>query len=65
MDTVGILAFLSFLVAGIIYITSGGDPAKAEKAKKTMIWSVVALVVMVLSYGIVTITINAINSIFG
>jgi hypothetical protein len=64
-DTVGVLAFLSFLVAGIIYITSGGDPAKAEKAKKTMLYSIVALVVLVLSYAIINIVIIELNKIFG
>lgn len=50
---IGAFAFISLVIGGIQYITSGGDPAKAEKAKKTLIYSVIGIIVAVWAYVIV------------
>ncbi|MDZ7612176.1 MAG: TrbC/VirB2 family protein [Candidatus Moranbacteria bacterium] len=41
----GILALLSFIVSAIFYLTSGGDRSRTEKAKKGVIYSIIAVVV--------------------
>ena len=51
-------AFFGLVAGGIMYITSGGDDAITTKAKKTLIYSVIGLVVAALSWGIVTATID-------
>lgn len=52
---IGVLAFISIVMSGIKYITSGGDSAKAEKAKKTLIYSVIGIVLAVFSLIITSI----------
>lgn len=50
---VGAFSFIGFMVAGIQYITAGGDNSKMEKAKKTMIQAVIAILLAVFSFVIV------------
>ncbi len=49
----GILAFAGLVYGGIMYITAGGDDAKAEKAKKSILYSVVGIIVAALATTIV------------
>lgn len=50
---VGILAVVALIYSGIMYITAGGDTAKADTAKKNITWAVVGIVVVLLSVIIV------------
>jgi len=61
-NIIGLVAFIAVLVGGIMLLTAGGDPAKATKGKKSMIYGVVALIVGALSYGIVAYVINLVNT---
>lgn len=47
------LSVLMIVVSGIMYITSGGDSGRTETAKKMLMYSVVGLIVALLSYAIV------------
>ncbi len=49
----GIIALFLMIFAGITYITSKGDPAKVESAKKTATYAILGLVVIFLSFFIV------------
>lgn len=47
---VGILASLLFLIlGGISWITSGGDKEKLEKSRKTIIFAMIGLIILLLS----------------
>lgn len=46
----GALAVVVIVLAGVKYITAGGDPAKAEKAKSQVVWAMVGLVVISFSW---------------
>lgn len=46
-------AFLGFVYAGFLYVTAYGAEEQITKAKKIMIYAVVGLIVVILSYGIV------------
>ena len=48
-------AIVMFLYAGILFLTSAGDPEKMSKAKKAVFYGVIGLVVAVLAYSAVTI----------
>ena len=48
----GVLAFFGLAVSGIQYITSGGDPAKAAKAKKNIMYCAIGITLVVLSLSI-------------
>ena len=49
----GVLAVIMIIYAGIQYVISAGDSGKVTKAKNTIIYSVVGLVVAIMAYAIV------------
>lgn len=57
LELIGALAILSFIVAGIMLLVSTNEELK-DRAKKTMFTTVIALVLVLLSYVIVRFTIN-------
>lgn len=50
---IGILAFVGIVYGGILYITAGGDDAKAEKGKKTLIYSIFGIILATLAASII------------
>jgi len=50
----GSLAVIMILVAAIYYITSTGDPARVKRAKDILINTVTGLVLIIVSYALVT-----------
>ena len=49
----GIVAVIFVIIGGVQYMTSSGDSGKTEKAKKTIIYALIGLVICALSYAIV------------
>lgn len=59
----GIVAAVFIIVGGVGYMTSNGDSGKVEKAKKTILYAVIGLIVSVLAFAIVNFVVaNVINS---
>ncbi|MGV9002137.1 MAG: pilin [Candidatus Saccharimonadaceae bacterium] len=50
---VGSLSVIMIIVAGIFYVTSTGDSGKVSRAKNTLTYSIVGLVVAFLAYAII------------
>ena len=50
----GIVAVIMIVIGGIKYTTSNGDQAHVKSAKDTILYSVIGLVVAIISYAIVT-----------
>ena len=50
---IGALAVVMIIVGGILYTTSTGDAGRVAKAKNTLMYSIVGLVVAFLAYAIV------------
>lgn len=48
-----VLAVIFLLYAAFLYLTSGGDAEKTEKAKSFLLYAIIAIVIAVLSRGIV------------
>jgi phosphotransferase system glucose/maltose/N-acetylglucosamine-specific IIC component len=48
----GAVAVIIIIVAGFMFITSGGDPAATAKARNTITYAVVGLVVIALAFVI-------------
>ena len=46
-------AFVGFVVAGFFYVTAYGNEEQLQKAKKILIWSVVGLLLVIMSYAII------------
>ena len=47
-----VMAFGGIIYSGIMMITSGGDATKFAAGKKNLIWSIIGIVIVVLSYVI-------------
>ena len=54
----GLVAVVFVVIGGINYITSTGDASKLEKAKKTILYATIGLVICALSFAIVNWTIS-------
>lgn len=50
---VGTLSVIMIIVGGIFYATSAGDSSKVTKAKNTLTYAIVGLVVAFLAYAII------------
>lgn len=50
----GVIAVIAIIWSGITYILSAGDPEKAEKGKKGLIYSTIGILLIALSIGIAT-----------
>jgi hypothetical protein len=57
----GAMSVLVLVIAGIFYTTSMGDESIIKKAKNALIYSIIGLIVAVLSYAIVNFVIGAFN----
>ena len=65
MALLAALAIVFLTIAGMKYITSGGDTAKAEVAKKAILYSVYGIVIAIISVYVVRTTINEILTMVG
>lgn len=61
-DIAGILAFIMIIYASIIYLTSYGEESRVEMAKKTLIWSVVGVIVIILAKSMLSIIYNTVST---
>ena len=57
----GMVIVIMIIVAGIRYITSSGDSAGIQKAKDTILHSLIGLIVIVLARVLVTFVVNRIK----
>ncbi len=53
LSFLGLIAIIAIIYAGYMYITAGGDDGQTEKAKKTIIYAIIGLIVVVISYALV------------
>ncbi len=49
-----VMALIWLLLAGISYITSNGEPAKTAAAQKKITYAIIGLVVIIISFSILT-----------
>lgn len=59
---VGVIAVIMIIFGGIQYSTSAGDPGKVKKAKDTILYGVIGLVIALLAFAIVNFVLD---NIFG
>ena len=62
LGLIGFVAVVFIIFGGFQYITSSGDAAKVAKAKNTLLYSVVGLIVVLLAFAIVNFVINGVTS---
>ncbi len=54
------VALIIIVLSGLQFILSSGDPQKTSKARNTIIYALIGLVVCILSFSIVTFVVNKI-----
>lgn len=59
---IGIVAVIFIVIGGVNYMTSQGDPGKLKKAKDTILYACIGLVVCALAFAIVNWTIGILNN---
>lgn len=60
LSVVGVVAVVVLIVGGISFITSQGDAGKVAKARNTILYGVVGLVVALLSFAIVNFVLSGV-----
>lgn len=57
-----IIAIIAFVIAGVLFLTSGGDPEKIAKARSALIWGVAGIVVGILAFTIIAVIRGALGA---
>lgn len=55
---VGAIAVIVIIIGGILYVVSTGEPAKTKRAKDTILYAAVGLVIALLAYAIVNFVVS-------
>ena len=56
---VGVLAVIVIIFAGVTFVMSAGNSQTIQKAKTTIIYAVIGLIVSILSYAIVNFVVSS------
>lgn len=54
----GAVAVIVIIIAGVMYVISVGDPNAVNKAKNTLLYAVIGLIVAIIAYAIVNFVIQ-------
>ena len=57
----GAVAIGMIIYGGFMYVLSNGDASKVKKAKDTLLYSIVGLIVVILAFAITTIVIGGVK----
>ena len=57
---VGVASVIVIIIGGVMYTTSSGDQQKVTKAKNTILYGIIGLIIAVLAYGIVNFVLDSI-----
>jgi hypothetical protein len=60
IGVIGFVAVVVIILGGVQYTTSAGDPGKVKKAKDTILYGIIGLVVALLAYAIVNFVLSSI-----
>ena len=55
----GVIAVAMIILGGVNYATSQGDPGKASKAKNTILYAVIGLIIAIAAFAVVNVVLNA------
>lgn len=58
----GILALLQFIYGGLLWMTSSGNQEKITKGKNTLLWAILGIIVVFMSYAFVRFVIDRIKN---
>ena len=58
---IGVIAVIMIIIGGVNYTMSQGDSTKVQKAKNTILYGIIGLVVVLLSFAIVNFVLSGLN----
>jgi hypothetical protein len=61
IGVIGFVAVVVIILGGVQYTTSAGDPGKVKKAKDTILYGIVGLVIALLAFAIVNFVLSSIT----
>ena len=61
IGAIAIVAVVVMIIGGITYMTSSGDAGKVKKAKDTILYGIIGLVVALLAFAIVNFVLSSIQ----
>lgn len=61
IGALGLACVVIVILGGVQYMTSSGDAGKVKKAKDTILYGIIGMVICVLAFAITTFVINIIN----
>jgi cytochrome bd-type quinol oxidase subunit 2 len=53
VEFIGIVCIIFLIIGGIQYITSGGNQEGMQKAKATLTWAIIGLILVLSAYAVV------------
>ena len=62
LSVLGIVAVIVIVIGGFTYITSAGDASKAMKARNTILYGIIGLIVALLAFAIVNFVLSNVFS---
>ena len=60
IGVLGILAVIVIILGGVQYMTSNGDAGKVKKAKDTILYGIIGLMIALLAYAIVNFILSSV-----
>ena len=61
IGVIGFVAVIVIILGGVQYTTSAGDPGKVKKAKDTIMYGIIGLVVAILAFAIVNFVLSSLT----
>ena len=62
IGVLGVAAVLAIIYGGILYVTAGADPEKAERGKRVIMYAVVGILIATAAYMIYLFVINGVQT---
>lgn len=62
VGVLGLVAVVVIIIGGVTYMTSSGDASKVKKAKDTILYGIIGLIVAALAFAVVNFVITGILS---
>ncbi len=62
LGLLGLIAVIFIILGAVTFVTSSGDPGKVKKAKDTILYGVIGVVVALLAYAIVNFVLSSVFS---
>lgn len=56
-----ILAVIAITWSAFLFLTSGGEPARVETAKKTLTWTIIGVVILLCAWAILSFVVKGIK----